>query len=419
MKNLIVALSLTTIIATFSQCKKEEKEEKKTIKIDPNAPPRFDSMNWFTAIKFHPLPKKEIYDYRKVLYNFHRDYWQTEPVSGGMLVAKNGLILFEAYDGFADVEKNIPLTAETPIHIASVSKVMTSLAILKLVEHKKLTLDQTVQSILPSFPYPETTVRNLLNHRSGLPNYAYVIDNMKLWDKTKQISNQEVLEIFTNHQIPLLSKPGTKFAYSNTNYALLALMIEKFTGMSYPKAMKYMLFDPLGMEHTFVFEFDKDKDKVSSSYGFKGKKWAWDHLDKVYGDKNIYSTPRDIYRLDYAMYSKKFLPKNLMKEAFTGYSYESKGIKNYGLGFRMMEYPDGGKFMYHNGWWHGNYSVYVHDIKNRVAIIALGNQQNRKIYDAFKLVGVMSRSYPITLKASNVMDGGGPASDSVPVKKAR
>lgn len=413
MKRIVIVLGMACLMTGFYQCKKGDQTEKIAKKVDPNLPSRYDSINWFTSFKNKKLSKKDTRTYQNQINDFYDKFWLSGHVSGGMLVAKDGQILFEGYNGFADVEKQIPLTADTPIHIASISKVLTSLLVLKLVEHKKLTLDQTVQSVLPSFPYPETTIRNLLSHRSGLPNYAHVIDNQKLWDKTQQIDNQGVLDLFANNKVDLISKPNTKFMYSNTNFALLALIVEKTAKMPFPKAMKYMLLDPIGMKHTFVFEFDRDKDKVSSSYGFKGTKWAWDHLDKVYGDKNVYSTPRDLYRLDFAMYSKKFLPKQLLDEAFTGYSYESKGIKNYGLGFRMMEYENGNKFLYHNGWWHGNYSVYVHDPKNHVAIIAFGNQQNRRVYDAFKLVGIFSNDYPITLTAPNSMDGGGPAGNVV------
>lgn len=396
MKKLFFTLSLSTFIALFYQCKNQEKDQ--TI-VQENLEPRFDSINWFEETKPKNIHPNDLADYQKNIQRFYDANWASQPVSGGLLVAKNGQIIFEQYSGMADVEKNIPLTAETPLHIASVSKVMTALAILKLVEHEKLKLDQTVKSILPSFPYDDVSIRDLMSHRSGLPNYSNVIDEYKLHEyRNHQISNDDVLKLFAENEIPQMSQTNTKFAYSNTNYALLALIIEKVTKKSYPEAMDYMIFEPLGMKQTFVFEFDKHQNFVSSSYGFGGKKWAWDHLDKVYGDKNIYSTPRDIYRLDYAMYSSNFLPKKLLKEAFTGYSYESKGVKNYGLGFRMMEYDNGNKFMYHNGWWHGNYSVYVHDPKNRVAVIALGNRQNRKIYDAFKLVGLFSNDYPIEVK---------------------
>jgi len=146
--------------------------------------------------------------------------------------------------------------------------------------------------------------------------------------------------------------------------------------------------------NTFVFDYDKDKDSIAKSYKYNGYEWAWDDFDRTYGDKNIYSTPRDLFKLDIAMYSDDFLPKKIKDEIFTGYSYEQKGYKNYGLGMRMLEYEDGKKLLYHNGWWHGNNTVFVHDVNNQFTVIALGNKQNKVIYTSFKLAG-LTGAYPL------------------------
>lgn len=398
----ILASSLLIALASCSPGGKEiEKKE-----VDPNAPPRFDSIDWKAEYKKDTKEVGDALDYQEKVSKFYQDFWQTSDVSGGLLVAKNGKIIFERYNGLANVEKNIPINLETPLHLASISKVFTSMAVLKLVEKEKIQLDQKVNTILADFPYDEIRVRDLLNHRSGLPNYANVLWNNKLIGKDHVLSNQEVLTIFTQEKVPLIRKLDTGFYYSNTNYVFLALIIEKIMKMDYPKAMKYMVFDPLNMDKTFVFDYEKDKDNVALSYGFKGKKWEWDSFDKTYGDKNIYSTPRDLLKLDMAMYSDKFLSKELKDEAFRGYSYEQKGVKNYGLGMRMLEFENGNRLLYHNGWWHGNYTVFVHDVNNQFTVIALGNKQNKNIYTAFRLSGI-SDSYPIEL----------PNKDSVKVEK--
>jgi len=391
----IIGVIAVSFALTFASCAKETSND--TVqKNNPNLPPRYDSIDWSKEVNHPNLSQKQIANYRTTATKFYNDFWQKSKVSGGLLVAKNGKIVFEQYAGSADVEKNIALTAETPIHIASISKVLTGLAIFKLVEANKIQFDQKVKSILPEFPYEETTVRHLLNHRSGLPNYANVLYDKKLEDRANPITNQGVLNVFAKENVGLVKKVDAGFFYSNTNYVLLALIIEKIQNMSYPEAMKYMIFDPVGMSNTFVFEYDKHKDNVSSSYGYRGTKWAWDHLDKTYGDKNIYSTPRDLFKLDQAMYSDKFIPKKIKNEAFKGYSYESKGYKNYGLAMRLLEYENGEKLLYHNGWWHGNNTVFVHDTKNQFTVIALGNKQNRSIYSSFRLAGIHD-SYPISL----------------------
>jgi len=229
------------------------------------------------------------------------------------LVAQNGQIIYENYLGFANKNKGEDITKDTPLHIASVSKVLTATAILMLVDAGKIKLEQKVTDFLPDFPYPEVTVQMLLNHRSGMKNYAYFTYNTGVWDTKKELTNADIVTIMKEHQVPLESKTDTRFGYCNTNYAMLALIIEKVTHLKYPEAMQEMIFRPLGMTHTFVYETEKHKGKVSLSY--KGNMdLAVEYLDGVYGDKNIYSTPRDLLKFDVARYSPSFLNPELLKK---------------------------------------------------------------------------------------------------------
>lgn len=325
--------------------------------------------------------------------HFYKKLWPKDDLSGGFLVAKNGQILYENYGGFANRTAKEEITSQTPIHIASVSKVLTAAVVLKLIDHNKLDLDAKVNSLLPEFPYEDITVRMLLNHRSGLPNYAYFCDDRAIWDR-RVLTNQDVLNLFAEHKFDLYFKPDKKFGYCNTNYAMLALIIEKVTHLNYRDAMKKILFEPLGMKNTYVFDYDKDRSTASLSYKGNNVLYGFDFLDNVYGDKNIYSTPRDLLKFDLATYSKKFLNPKLLKEVFQGYSYEHKGTKNYGLGIRMHEWESGEKLFYHNGWWHGNTSSYVTLKKDTVAIIALSNKFSYKPYKVWKLSPLFGH-YPI------------------------
>lgn len=363
--------------------------------------PRYDSLNWANEFEFAPVNIIDKANKYRLLDKFYNEFWLHKNVSGGFLVAQNGKILYEGYSGFSDIAAKKELTSETPLHIASITKVMTGLAILKLVENKKLKLNDKVSEYLKGFPYEEVTIEDLMNHRSGLPNYLHLSEDKKYWDKTKMMTNQDLLNLLIEKKPEALSAAGKKFYYNNTNFVLLALIIEKITGISYAEAMKYIVFEPLGMTNTFVFEFKKDSARVSKSYEYNGKEWAYDHLDITYGDKNIYSTPRDLLKMDIAMYSDKFLPDNLKEKAWKGYSYESKGVKNYGLGMRLMEWDNGNKLLYHNGWWHGNNSTYVRDFQNQTVIIALGNRRNRTIYSTFRLVSLFG-DYPF----QNALDTG-------------
>jgi len=330
--------------------------------------------------------------------HFYSKNWPNNTMNGSFLVAKNGQILFERYNGFANKNEGTKITPETPVQIASVSKVLTATAVLKLVNAGKIDLDQKVNTILKTFPYEECTIRMLLDHRTGMRNYAYFTDRDKsIWDRHNQLTNKDILDILATKDIGLESRTGTRFSYCNTNYAMLALIIEKITGLSYKEAMSEMIFKPLGMKNTYVFDDDKDRKKIVPSYKGNGVEIGFDYLDNVYGDKNIFSTARDLLKFDRARQSPDFLKPELLKQVYTGYSNERKGTKNYGLGIRMINWETGQNFYFHNGWWHGNTSSYITLMNEGVTIIALSNKMTRNTYAVRKLAPVFG-DYPFNFK---------------------
>lgn len=330
--------------------------------------------------------------------HFYNKNWPNNTMNGSFLVAKNGQIIFEKYNGFANKNEGTKITAETPVQIASVSKVLTATAILKLVNAGKIDLDQKVNTILKTFPYEECTIRMLLSHRTGMRNYAYFTDRDKsIWDRHNQLTNKDILNILATKDIGLEAKTGTRFSYCNTNYAMLALIIEKITGLSYKEAMSEMIFKPLGMKNTYVFDDDKDRKKIVPSYKGNGVEIGFDYLDNVYGDKNVFSTVRDLLKFDRARQSPDFLKPELLKQVYTGYSNERKGTKNYGLGIRMISWETGQNFYFHNGWWHGNTSSYITLMKEGVTIIALSNKMTRNTYAVRKLAPIFG-DYPFNFK---------------------
>jgi CubicO group peptidase (beta-lactamase class C family) len=340
------------------------------------------------------LSEEYIKTTRQKIAHFYNKNWPRKSANGAFLVAKNGQIIFEKYDGLANFSKKDSITPTTPLHIASVSKVLTATVILKLVNANRLDIDQKVNVLLKEFPFPEVTVRMLLNHRSGLRNYAYFTDrNDGVWDRHNRLTNQDILTLLATKNIGLESQTNTRFAYCNTNYAMLALIIEKITKKSYKAAMTEMIFKPLGMTNTFVFEYEKDKDKIVPSYKANRVEIGKDYLDEVYGDKNIYSTVRDLLKFDRARNRKDFLEPELAKQVYVGYSNEKEGEKNYGLGIRMINFKTGQNFYFHNGWWHGNTSSYITLPKDQVTIIALSNKMNKSTYNV-KKVAPLFGDYP-------------------------
>lgn len=388
---LYTSLFLTTLLL-LTACTKVEKTEEGVIKVNKNGIPVMQPLQE----ELPALSADFIKDKKYGVERYFEKTWSEKNDNVAFLVAKNGQIIYENYMGYADKNKGEMIAKETPLHIASVSKVLTSTAILMLIDAKKITLDQKVTTVIPNFPYPEVTIQTLLNHRSGMKNYAYFTYENGNWDKKQTLTNEDIVKVMVDRQIPLESKTDTRFSYCNTNYAMLALIIEKITGLTYPEAMKEMIFTPLGMTHTFVFDITKDRGNVAPSYKGNNVEIGVDYLDGIYGDKNIYSTPRDLLKFDKARYAPFFLNAELLKKVYKGYSYESKGQRNYGLGVRMMEFDKGEPFFYHNGWWHGNTSCFITLRKEKVSIIVLSNKFTKKTYQTKKLASLFG-DYPFKL----------------------
>jgi CubicO group peptidase (beta-lactamase class C family) len=384
-------IKLVFVSLLFIACSKQDKSEpvQEDIVINGSVLPTMKP----SKVNYAKLDASFTESKKAAVERYCNKYWSNENNNFSFLVAKNGQIIYEKYQGLGNREQHKEITKDTPLHLASVSKVLTATAILLLVDKNKIDLDQKITTILDNFPYPEITIRTLLDHRSGLRNYAYFTEDAGVWDRKKTLSNQDVLNLLSEKNIQLEFPTDTRFAYCNTNYAILALVIEKITGLKYPEAMRQMIFKPLGMTNTYVFEYDKDLETAMPSYKGNNVRLAYDYLDAVYGDKNIYSTPRDLLKFDMARKAPSFLNPKLRCQIYKGYSNEHKGTKNYGLGMRMIEWETGQKFYFHNGWWHGNTSSYITLVKENVTIIALSNKFTKNVYAVRKLAPVFG-DYP-------------------------
>lgn len=305
--------------------------------------------------------------------------------NGAILVAKGGYVVYENYVGTADlrIKNTDSLTAETPFQIASTGKTMTAAGVLKLWEDGKLNLDDEVANYFPGFPYPGVTVKTLLNHRSGLPNYLYYFEKTK-WNRQQQATNTDVLNSLINWKPAKSADPDRRFQYCNTNYVLLALIIEKVSGISFPEYMKKTFFEPLRMNHTFVIGLNQQPGHMVS-FQANNSVWATDFSDGPYGDKNIYSTPRDLLTWDRALTEGKVLQQKTLDSAYTPYSNEKPGVHNYGLGWRLLFFPQQAKkAIYHNGHWHGFHAAFSRLPDEDATIIILTNKHNNLIYNVAK-----------------------------------
>ncbi|MFN2458653.1 MAG: serine hydrolase domain-containing protein [Chitinophagaceae bacterium] len=323
------------------------------------------------------LSKEEIQYYHDTVAHFLNSNLLKGSFNGAIIVAKEGTIVYEEYIGYKDLRTKDTLTAETPLQIASTTKTFTSAAILKLIQEGKLNLNDPVSLFFPGFTYEGVTVKTLLNHRSGLPNYLYYFDKYK-WDKQMYITNTDVLQTLIQWKPPKSYIPNTRFNYCNTNFVLLASIIEKISGVSYPQYMEANFFEPLNMSNTFVFTL-ADSARASVSFDGYGRWWRMDYTDGTYGDKGIYSTPQDLLKWDQAL-NQGIISPQLLDSAFTPYSNERPSVHNYGLGWRLLMLPNGKKVIYHNGRWHGFNSAFTRLTDENIVIIILSNRFNRYVY---------------------------------------
>ncbi len=372
---------------TVVSCKKEKQNENNSLTSLPNYSEI--NLNEIFSRKDNKLENKD--SIISAIDQYYKTVWEHGDLWGGFLVAKGDKILYEKYRGFAQDENQMPIDENVALHVASVSKPMTAMAIMKFVEAGKISLDDPVTRFFPRFPYPKVTVLSLLNQRSGLPKYEQFIEKIKPAPaelSKKFLTNQDILNILIKYKPDLARESNTGFMYCNTNYAMLGLILEKVAGMPFHEAMQQIVFRPLEMKDTYIFQ-EKDTLTAAKSFFQRGPKvYPYDRLDLIYGDKNVYTTPRDLFNFSKALYAKNFLRPDLHAMIFEPYSNEKAGINNYGIGFRMKIFNPEEKLTYHNGWWHGTNSVFAHLLKSNVTIIAIGNKYSQRVYSALALSGL-------------------------------
>ena len=368
-------------------CKKENKDSEETKTTLPN----FGNVALDEVFKQSDSQLKNRDSIVSVIDSYYENVWEKGDLWGGFLVAKGDEILYEGYRGFTQENKQGPVNDTVALHVASISKSITAMAVMKLIEAGKLEMDVPLTQYFPKFPYPKVTVFTLLSQRSGLPKYEYFIEKIEPEPaelSKKYISNHDILNLLIRYKPDLARETNTGFMYCNTNYALLALLVEHATKTPFPEAMQQIVFRPLKMKNTFILQ-EEDMESAAKSFYQRGPRvYPYDRLDLIYGDKNVYTTPRDLLNFSKAMFAKNFLREDLKKMIFEPYSNERPGVNNYGLGFRMKVFNENEKLTYHNGWWHGTNSVFAHLLKSNVTIIAIGNKYSSRVYTSLALSGL-------------------------------
>lgn len=303
--------------------------------------------------------------------------------NGNILIAENGKIIYKKSIGVANEKEKKALNDSSLFQLASVSKSITAAVVLKLVEEKKISLDENIKKYLVDFPYPGIKVKHLLSHRSGLGNYIYFTGDFVL-DKSTKLTNEEVYKIIVNNKPAVYNEPDKLFNYNNTNYMLLALICERVTKTNFKKLCQEKIFTSCGMKHTyFADEINTNKNKTQG-YTFSMREVEGDMFDNVWGDKGIYTTTYDLLLFEEAYFSGKIIDSSSIKIATLPMSKERK-LGNYGYGWRMKEFNTDNKLIYHNGWWHGYRTALQRRLKDKVCIILLSNRLNSSVYQTWRI----------------------------------
>lgn len=333
------------------------------------------------------------------LNNFFSTLYDKNLFNGSVMISKSEKTIFSSNYGFSNIEKKEKLNDQSQFPIASITKTFTSTAILQLQQKGKLSINESVQKYLSQFPYPNITIKQLLNNTSGLAQEYNLFDTIIKEQPEKIISNQDIIPTFIRFKTPLSFSSGSKWEYNNVNFCLAALIIEKVSGMNYRDYIKKNIFEPAKMKDSFVPLDRKIKTPNQVElYTFpnfystelvntKTLKETFLIVEKsnFYGNGGIVSTVSDLEKYRKALFSNKILGKKELEEALTAtilndgkkVSYTIDGIElSYGLGWGMYANESEGKIVFHDGFITGLTSILLHNFTKNQGMILLSNSAN-------------------------------------------
>lgn len=327
------------------------------------------------ALKTNELAKIIYHDKIERIDSFLNQHKNRTNFQGNIFIAYKGHLIYDNSFGYSNPLTKKPLSETGVFQLASVTKQFTAMGILMLKERGLLKLSDTVNQYLDRFPYKGITIRMLLNHTSGLPNYMWLLEHH--WDKDHIPYNNDVMRLLTKHRLNLYFTPGTRFTYSNTGYVVLASIIENISGQRYDTFMKDNIFTHLNMSHTYAYStaYGKNTQQYVKGYRQWGRHFRYIPYtinDGTVGDKGIYSNGPDLIKWDKALYENKLISERTKKEAFDSLTLKNGNHYPYGFGFRIKE-SGGKKRVYHYGKWNGYRTGIIRFIEDTTTLIILNH----------------------------------------------
>lgn len=340
---------------------------------------------------FFDLQKEQIEKRASIIDSTFNRLRKKTGFNGTVLYAEHDQIIYQNAFGFTDLRRNKEaLNIDSQFQLASVSKMFTAMAIMILKNEGKIDYDADLRTYIPEWPYENFTVRLLLNHRSGVSRYESLAHE-KWIDKDIPLTNEDLIQLYIDNQPSPYFKPNKGFHYCNANYALLATVVERVSGMHFEDFMDSRIFKPIGMNRSFIYSMRNDT--VVSDYipcGVPGYDFSRrrvtkvrnDYLNGVMGDKIMYSTINDMYKFNLALDYGLLVPDSILQEAFKpGSPAYRKRKDGYGFGWRIKADQDSA--VYHYGWWKGFRSFFLRDMKNQRVLIILTNKDKGPGADHF------------------------------------
>jgi len=308
----------------------------------------------------------------------------TTGLSGVLLVAEKGKPLYHKATGYREFAGQVTLQESDIFELASVSKQFTAMIVMMLNEKKLLQYDDLLEKII-TVPYKGITIRHLLTHTSGLPDYQAVMD--KYWDKSQVAGNADCIAYLNQFAPPKRFEPGEKYEYSNTGYLLLASVVEKITGKDFIELCRQWIFRPLKMKSTAIRSlaekaatanfaighiYVKAKDQYTRADSFPSSDYTiW--LGNRKGPGRISSTAADLLKWDQALYTSKLVKQTTLQEAFTPMKLNNGSVSNYGFGWTISRDSVLGRIVSHTGDNPGYKTQIIRYIDKNKTIILLNN----------------------------------------------
>jgi CubicO group peptidase (beta-lactamase class C family) len=314
----------------------------------------------------------------------------TAKFNGNVLVARNGKIAYQKSFGQSNFYTNETLNDSSLFDLASVSKAFTAMSIMMLKEKGKLSYEDDVRKYLPELPYEGMTIRHFLTHTSGIAGYEGLLLD-RGWDLKKIAFNDDVMKAFATLKPAVVFKPGEKWEYSNTAYAMLATIVQRVSGQPFEVFLADNIFKPLEMERTRVYNTRRSGEVIANyAYGFvysdSLKKYALPDslkdfyyvypLDGIVGDGVVNSTTGDLFKWNEALYTDKLVSKATLEEAFVSGKLNNDSLHNYGFGWFIENDSVSGKIARHTGSWPGYRNLMIRFLDTKDCIIILTNNEN-------------------------------------------